>query len=238
MPQSYRLALIDSAGEVGDGRDTKHADSRVRLHGVGFPETVRDQVIREGLRRHPAPWSSVGSLLLAAMLGFTLGNVFQDEKAYLAAHLTVGVPAWLLLASGLRFWPQPRTDRYSRIARHGLLIAIAVLATGSSFEAVGAIGYEEMLGIPLLAGFHPVGVVIGAAGLALAFFRGRNQCPCMGRGSRGEAAGGMDALREGPGRVRRGRIHCRSFGLRLLISLTGAIVETPSPVVLQWSRGT
>lgn len=126
-------------------------------------------VIRDGLQRHPVLWSSVGSLLLAAMLGLTLSNVFRDEQAHLAAHLTVGVPAWLLVASGLRFWPHPRPDRYSRIARHGLLIAIAVLATGSSFEAVGAIGYEEMLGIPLLAGFHPVGVVIGAAGVASAF---------------------------------------------------------------------
>lgn len=125
--------------------------------------------IGERLQRHPVLWSSVGALLLAVMLGLTLGNVFRDENAHLASHLTVGVPAWLLLAAGLRFWPQPRSDRYSRIARHGLLIAIAVLATGSSLEAVGAIGYEEMLGIPFLEGFHPVGVAFGAAGLALAF---------------------------------------------------------------------
>lgn len=96
-----------------------------------------------------------------------MGNVFRDEDAHLAAHLTMGVPAWLLLAAGLRFWPSPRTDRYSGIARHGLLIAIGVLASGSSLEAVGALG--EMLAIPFLAGFHPVGVAIGAAGLALAF---------------------------------------------------------------------
>lgn len=125
-------------------------------------------MIVDRLRRHPVLWSFVGAFLLAAVLGLMLGSVFVDEKAHLAAHLTLGVPAWLLLGSGLRFWPHLRADRYSRIARHGLLIAIAVLAAGSSFEAIGAIGYEEMLGIPLLAGFHPVGVVIGAAGVALA----------------------------------------------------------------------
>ncbi len=125
-------------------------------------------MIRDGIRGHPVLWSFVGAVLLAAMLGLTLGNAFGDEEAHLIAHLTLGVPAWLLLAAGLRFWPPPRADRYSRIARHGLLIAIAVMATGSSLEAVGAIGDEEMLGIPLLAGFHPVGVVVGAAGLALA----------------------------------------------------------------------
>lgn len=125
-------------------------------------------MIRDGLRRHPVLWSSAGSLLLAAMLGLTLGNVVRDEQAHLAIHLTLAVPAWLLLASALRFWPHPRTDRYSRIARYGLLIAIAVLATGASLEAVGAIGFEEMLGIPILAAFHPVGAVIGGAGMALA----------------------------------------------------------------------
>lgn len=125
-------------------------------------------MIRDGLRGHSILWSFAGALLLAAMLGLTLGNAFGDEEAHLIAHLTLGVPAWFLLAAGLRFWPNPRTDRYSRIARHGLLIAIALLAMGSSVEAVGAIGDEEMLGISLLAGFHPVGVVIGAAGIALA----------------------------------------------------------------------
>ncbi len=123
----------------------------------------------ERVRRHPVLWSSLGSLLLVAMLGLTLGKVFRDENAHLATHLTLAVPAWILLVSGLRFWPPPRADRYSHIARNGLLIAIAFLATGSSLEALGAIGEEEMLGIPLLAGFHPVGVVIGAAGLASAF---------------------------------------------------------------------
>ncbi len=126
-------------------------------------------MIRDGIRGHPVFWSVVGALLLAVLLGLTLGNVFRDEEAHLASHLTVGVPAWLLLTAGLRFWPPPRTDPYSRIARHGLLIAIAVLATGSSLEAVGAIGDEELLGLAFLASFHPVGVVIGAAGLALAF---------------------------------------------------------------------
>lgn len=118
--------------------------------------------------RHPVFWSYVGAFGLAALLGLTLGNVFRDEGAHLSSHLTLGVPAWLLFASGLRFWPRPRTDRYSRTVRHGLLIAIAVLATGASFEAVGALGSEEMVGIAWLSGFHPAGAVIGAAGIALA----------------------------------------------------------------------
>lgn len=48
------------------------------------------------------------------------------------------------------------------------MIAIAVSATGSSVEAAGAIGYEETFGMSSLAGLHPVGVVIGAAGMAFA----------------------------------------------------------------------
>lgn len=126
-------------------------------------------MIGDGLRRHPVLWSFVGSLILAAMLGLTLGNVFRDDEAHLAGHLTLGVPAWLLFATLLRFWPRPHADRYSRIGRYGFLAAIAVLATGASFEAVGAVGYDEMLGSPLLAGFHPLGVVIGAVGIALTF---------------------------------------------------------------------
>lgn len=123
-------------------------------------------MIIDGLRRHPVLWSFGGSLLFAIVLGLTMGKLFGEEEAHLAAHLTLGVPAWLLLISGLRLWPSPRTDSCSRIARYGLLIAIGLVAMGASLEAIGAIGSEEMLGVSLLAGFHPVGVVIGAIGVA------------------------------------------------------------------------
>lgn len=146
-------------------RNPRSASRALFLYGM---ETACDPVIGEGVRRHPVLWSCVGSVLLAAVLGLTLGKVFRDEEAHLASHLTLAVPAWLLFASSLRLWPPPRTDRYSRIARYGLLIAIAASATGASLEAVGAIGFEDMLGIPVLAGFHPVGVAIGGAGMALA----------------------------------------------------------------------
>lgn len=98
---------------------------------------MHNAVAGQWVGRHAVLLSLLGSLLLAAMLGLTLGNVFRDEKAHLATHLAVAVPAWLLLLSGLRFWPPSRTDRYSRIARHGLLIAIAVLAAGSPLKLSG-----------------------------------------------------------------------------------------------------
>lgn len=125
-------------------------------------------MIRKWLLSHPILWSFVGAVLLAAMLGLTLGNAFGDEAAHLISHLSLGLPAWLLLVVGLRYWPAPHADRYCRVARYGISIAIALLAIGASLEAVGAIGDEEMLGISSLAGFHPVGVVIGAAGVAVA----------------------------------------------------------------------
>ena len=92
------------------------------------------------VRNHPAVTALLWAIPVVAIL-LLVGSRIHDEGGHAASHFAIGLPALASLFSSRR-WREPVPGRLGSAARRLLLVGLALLGAGQTFEAIGAFGFD------------------------------------------------------------------------------------------------
>ena len=113
------------------------------------------------MRRSPVLSSLAVCLLLGATLTTaTLVVPLSENVEHAAGHVSLALPALLLLTSVLRWWPPAGPHLATRVARATFVAGLAIGGLGLVAEAIGAFADD-------LSTFHDIGVAVWPIGFIL-----------------------------------------------------------------------